>query len=99
MGATCPVPDCGYGGAPASVEAHISGSTTGGHSGVLGEQMRDQLSSGVPWAKLAVVGGVLLALYLAQDGGSAEQGEEGEEEAETFLVDPAEPALVQEGVE
>lgn len=44
----CPVGECDYSGAPESVEAHISGSTGGGHSGALGSEYREELRSGSP---------------------------------------------------
>ena len=96
MGATCPIPDCGYAGVPASVEAHISGSTTGGHAGVLGREMRGEFGAGVPWGRLAVLGVVLVALYLAERGGSDDGDDDQEEYRETVLVDPSEPSLAQE---
>lgn len=96
MGATCPVGDCGYSGAPASVEAHISGSTTGEHVGRLGREMRGEIERGLPWAKLALFGGFLLALYLAQRGDSDPPEEDSDDYQETAIVDPTEPALVEE---
>lgn len=96
MSATCPIPECGYAGAPGSVEAHISGSTTGGHSGVLGREMREQIAGGFPWAKLAAVVVVLVVLYLAEQGGNDDQEGGGADDRATVLVDPTEPALAQE---
>ena len=45
MSATCPIGDCGYAGKPASVEAHVSASTTGGHLGTLGREVREQIEA------------------------------------------------------
>ena len=97
MAATCPV--CGeFEGAPQSVEAHISGSTTGAHQGALGEEYRGALSgAGSRLWKLLAIAGVIAVLTIAEnvsDGGSSEPEEQGEEGG-TMLVDPA--SLAHEG--
>lgn len=91
MSATCPIGDCGYAGKPASVEAHVSASTTGGHLGTLGREVREQIGGEAPWARLALIGGFLLALYLAQRGGSDPSEADTDDRAEeggTMLVAP-----------
>lgn len=42
----CPVGGCEYSGEPKSVEAHISSSTSGEHSGKSGSEHRDELRDG-----------------------------------------------------
>jgi hypothetical protein len=41
----CAVDGCGYRGTVSEVEAHISGSTSGGHSGEVGRHHREELVS------------------------------------------------------
>ena len=43
METECPIADCTYSGNPASVEAHISGSKSGGHVGEVGQNYHDEL--------------------------------------------------------
>lgn len=96
MSATCPISECGFSGAVESVEAHISGSTTGAHQGVLGREYRGELEEAVPpWVVVGAIATVLLALHLAQRGGSGKGGEVEEDDQETVLVDPA--SLAHEG--
>ena len=92
----CPIEGCGYTDNLASVEAHVSGSTTGGHSGVLGREVKGEIGAGVPWRAIAVLGVVLVALYLANRGGSDPVDEDGGEDRAVALVDPTEPSLAQE---
>jgi len=89
MTAECPV--ChDFAGAVESVEAHISGSTSGAHQGALGEDYRGAMGTNTSWKAIAAVAGVFLGLYLiAQGGGSEPRPEtEGEDQA-TVRVDPA----------
>jgi hypothetical protein len=43
METECPIADCDYSGNPASVEAHISGSKSGGHAGEVGQNYHDEI--------------------------------------------------------
>jgi len=43
METECPIADCTYSGNPASVEAHISGSKSGGHVGEVGQNYHDEI--------------------------------------------------------
>jgi hypothetical protein len=47
----CPVDGCDYSGEANSVEAHISSSTDGGHSGKAGSEFRSDLQDGSPTEK------------------------------------------------
>lgn len=91
MSASCPV--CGdFAGSQSSVEAHISGSTTGGHQGAVGEDYRGSIDGGQSrlWGYAAIVV-VVVVLTIAEnrsDGGETEP-EAPDEEGDTVLVDPA----------
>jgi hypothetical protein len=43
METECPIADCDYSGNAASVEAHISGSKSGGHVGEVGQNYHDEI--------------------------------------------------------
>lgn len=78
MSASCPIGDCSYSGAPASVEAHLSGSTIGEHAGKLGQDFREAIRGegsssrsegglpiGLSAKQLALLAGLVLVLLLA----------------------------------